>query len=30
MYIVQLEGHLKTKAQAQAWCQDWLKQHKSN
>ncbi|MFZ9033874.1 MAG: CCA tRNA nucleotidyltransferase [Anaerohalosphaeraceae bacterium] len=30
MYIVQLEGHLKTKAQAQAWCQNWLKQHKSN
>ena len=30
MYIAQLEGHLKTKPQAERWCQDWLKQHKSN
>jgi hypothetical protein len=30
MYIAQLEGHLKTKTQAKSWCQDWLKQHKSN
>ena len=30
MYIAQLEGLLKTKAQAEAWCQDWLGRHKSS
>ena len=30
MYIAQLEGQLKTTTQAERWCQDWLKQHKSN
>jgi len=30
MYIAQLEGHLKTKAQAEEWCQEWLGRHKSS
>ncbi|MHC5160322.1 MAG: CCA tRNA nucleotidyltransferase [Planctomycetota bacterium] len=30
MYIAQLEGLLKTKAQAEAWCLNWLGRHKSS
>jgi poly(A) polymerase len=30
MYIAQLESHLKTKAQAKEWCQEWLGRHKSS
>jgi poly(A) polymerase len=30
MYIAQLEGQIQTKLQAEQWCRDWLKQHKSN
>jgi poly(A) polymerase len=30
MYIAQLEGHLKTKEHAQAWCLRWLKNHTAN
>ncbi len=29
MYIAQLENQLKTKQQAEIWCQNWLTQHKN-
>ncbi|MEN8127406.1 MAG: CCA tRNA nucleotidyltransferase [Planctomycetota bacterium] len=29
MYIAQLEGQIKTKSQAEEWCQNWLAKHKS-
>jgi hypothetical protein len=30
MYIAQLEGQLKSKPQAEEWCQEWLGRHKSS